>query len=369
MDGLESFLQDSQGFSLGDGVDDEQLEMAMLEAMNEAAGNATHSAATAANTVATPAEFPVEDRAPAFDDYSGMTRSLVEIEQALEQKLTVFDAHLLTLERQKEKIQSMIDTLDIMTQRSFHSTRLANPFVGSFSSQNPHLTTTFPMDYSAHFITPPYVCGSEVSGMHNNGGNGQNPNTSSSASRGKEVTSTTYFDRALFDVVAPNSPEEDGRPPPHPQRVSTTGLNPAGDGMAAVSLNPIPVFSLGIPKLPGGLDSFVLPAFTQAESDSVMTGLFSSTPPPRVHETVPRAEGPVVDTSWMLNLSTLNQRGKSLKQHGGGRKRKAGPAIDAITPTIPLTFPMVFRPTMEMGLTIHQRKLAAYVFGDNLNFK
>ncbi|MED6109074.1 hypothetical protein PIB30_030288 [Stylosanthes scabra] len=206
-------------------------------------------------------------------------------------------------------------------------------------------------------------------GMLNFGGNVQSTNTFLSASKGKDIVSTTYFDKALFDVVAPNSPEEEGH------------IQPSSLGVSAGGLNKDPEFSVGNPKLPvnagsgeasNAPGSSVLPTFNELDYESVMAGLFSSAPPSNSNSRVARAEGAVVDTSWMLNLSTLNQGaqcGRNQTAQRASRKRRAPSAMEATIPTIPRAFPMVFRPTMEMGLTKNQCKLAAYVFGENLDIK
>ncbi|MED6216397.1 hypothetical protein PIB30_007375, partial [Stylosanthes scabra] len=354
---------------------DEQLEMAMLEAMNEAGANANTTDVPAVEVDAPPVELAQEDQAPALDDHSDIRRSVNEIIQSLDRKLAVFDAHLLALELQTERVKSLLDQLDKMTERSYHSNRLTTPFGGTFSSQAPHITTTLPMNINAHLNAAPSFRGMGAVGMLNFGGNVQSTNTSSSASKGKDVVSTTYFDKALFDVVALNSPEEEGH------------IQPSSLGVSAGGLNKDPEFSVGNPKLlvnaglgeasnasvifhfPG---SSVLPTFNELDYESVMAGLFSSAPPSNSNSRVASAEGAVVYISWMLNLSTLNQGaqcGRNQTAQRASRKRRAPSAMEATIPTIPRAFPMVFRPTMEMGLTKHQCKLAAYVFGENLDIK
>ncbi|MED6126446.1 hypothetical protein PIB30_078520 [Stylosanthes scabra] len=109
-----------------------------------------------------------------------------------------------------------------------------------------------------------------------------------------------------------------------------------------------------------------------------MAGLFTSTTEEGQEGAAANLDIPAVDKSWPLNLSTLvsgepnklkislAKKGGSTSQRGGGKKRRAC-NMDPPILSIPSTFPMVFRPTVDMGLTKQQLKLVAYAFGDNLS--
>ncbi|XLR58090.1 hypothetical protein S83_008762 [Arachis hypogaea] len=72
----------------------------------------------------------------------------------------------------------------------------------------------------------------------------------------------------------------------------------------------------------------------------------------------------------MLNLTRMlpncpkpsAPRRPVVRQIAGGRNRRSSGIVDSILPSVPQSFKMYFRPTLGMGLSTEETKLAAYIF-------
>ncbi|MED6126445.1 hypothetical protein PIB30_078519 [Stylosanthes scabra] len=208
MDDLESFLQDFQAFSFGDGMDDDQLELVVARALADDGANAGNAHGDNLVPIMQGGQQQGAEHDPQGAHVHGdfeMERSLNEIIEGLEQKMAVFDAHLLALERKTEEVQRLLQKLVAMTERSYHNARLVQRINPSWSHDSSRAPSNTPSGRHVNTVPPTSNNPGVWKGQH---ADGAGPSRGTSVSEKAEgVASAAYFDKALFDVVAPDSLE------------------------------------------------------------------------------------------------------------------------------------------------------------------
>ncbi|XLU71691.1 hypothetical protein S245_030744 [Arachis hypogaea] len=150
-----------------------------------------------------------------------------------------------------------------------------------------------------------------------------------------------------------------------------------GATLLSQQMNTQPHWAVGVSKDIGSLLSW-----SDFDSTTELCGLFTSTPDMPKPLKLPKLEriemtcigrpasSMTRDMQVLMQDSVTQSRQKRnvLRQavRGRGRGRRNNNAVDPAEPKIPKTFEMVFRPFHNMGLSLQECKLAAYIFGKEL---
>ncbi|QHO35557.1 uncharacterized protein DS421_9g276460 [Arachis hypogaea] len=169
-----------------------------------------------------------------------------------------------------------------------------------------------------------------------------------------------------------------------------------GATLLSQQMNTQPHWAVGVSKVPGqgsgrrsqipaspyDKDIGSLLSWSDFDSTTELCGLFTSTPDMPKPLKLPKLEriemtcigrpasSMTRDMQVLMQDSVTQSRQKRnvLRQavRGRGRGRRNNNAVDPAEPKIPKTFEMVFRPFHNMGLSLQECKLAAYIFGKEL---
>ncbi|KAL4398563.1 hypothetical protein AHAS_Ahas01G0304400 [Arachis hypogaea] len=211
--------------------------------------------------------------------------------------------------------------------------------------------------------------------------------------KGKGIQQGPNAEGSLFDLFAPNSPcEEDDLVI---DETKSTPRNITGASHLSQHMTTQQHWAVGLSKgtgqwhgrisqIPSSTyekDISSLPAWSDFDSTTELCGLFTSTPTMSKPAKLPKLEriemtclgrpasSMTRDMQVLMQDSVTQSRPKRtvIRQAARGRGRgRRNNHVDPTEPRIPKTYEMVFRPFNNMGLSLQECKLAAYIFGKEL---
>ncbi|KAL4393354.1 hypothetical protein AHAS_Ahas02G0043600 [Arachis hypogaea] len=305
---------------------------------------------------------------PTEADETAMERRLRELIQSTEEKLRELDGRMQEIEKKATFAEGVLLQILQNTQRDKedHHSIVMVPKPGGG-----------PYEFGSRTASHSHPCQTltTLTQLRSSTEKGKGPENNP-----KSLHKSPSKERSIFELFVPDSPTDE--PDLVIDEARSTPRRCTTFPVMAPPLADVGYWSVGIPKLFSNISSMKTPTtpsnkdmidqamWNQVEPTTGLVGLYASGPSDGKPNKLAKTEQTTSTTldGSLLTVPNLTRSGKPgsrrplLRRPGPHHRGPSGNSQQFVVPAVPMSHDMQFRPTLDIGLSIEQSKLAAYVF-------